>query len=149
MTTRQRAAANTQAARLSGVAFAWLGTLATVIAVIAILIGSPARAHDLAPLAGPGDISRRFGEIAPLVSAFVAAVVAAIVAALIGARRLDPVGGGFQLVVLGVAVDACVLGATGRVGHSIDGGVLGATLVCVAGGSAIIAGGIVALLGRE
>jgi hypothetical protein len=131
------------------VALAWLGTIATLVAVIAILLGSPARAHDLAPVTGLGDLERRFGEIAPLVAAFLAAMVAAIVAALIGSRRLDAVGGGLQLFVLGVAVDACVLGAAGRVGHSVDGGVLGATLVCVAGGAAIAAGGIVALLGRE
>jgi len=146
---RQRAAPNTQAARLSGVAFAWLGTSATLIAVVAILLGSPARAHDLAPITGLGDLTRRFGEIAPLTAACLAAVVAAIVAALVGSRRLDAVGGGLQLLVLGVAVDFCVLGAAGRVGHSVDGGVLAATLVCVAGGSAIAAGGIVALLGRE
>lgn len=146
---RQRAATNTQAARLSAVAFAWLGTTATLIAVIAILVGNPTRAHDLAPLTGPGDVGRRFGEIAPLLAAAAAAVVAAVVAAFVGARRLDPIGGGIQLVVLGGAVVACILGVSGRVGHSVDGGVLITALLCVAGGSAISAGGIISLLGRE
>ncbi len=146
---RRRAASSTQAARLSGVAFAWLGTIATLVAVIAILLGSPARAHDLAPLSGFGDLQRRFGEIAPLAAAFLASLVAAIVAAMVGSRRLDAVGGGLQLFVLGAVVDICILGAAGRIGHSVDGGVLAATLICVAGGSAIAAGGIVALLGRE
>ena len=115
---RQRSAPNTQAARLSGVAFAWLGTGVTLVAVVAILFGTPARAHDLPPITGFGDFTRRFGEIAPLTAASLAALVAAIVATMIGSRRLDPVGGGLQLFVLGAAVDACVLGAAGRVGRA-------------------------------
>ena len=82
-------------------------------------------------------------------AATVAGVVAAVVAAMVGARRLDPVGGGLQLIVLGGVAVGCVLAESGRIGHAVDGGVLGATLVCVAAGAAIAAGGIVAMLGRE
>jgi hypothetical protein len=145
---RPKTSPNTQAARLSAVAFAWLGAVAVLIAVFAILVGSPNRAYDLAPIGGLGDLGRRFGEISPLVAATVAGIVAAVVAAFVGARRLDAVGGGLQLFVLGGVVLACVAGEFGRIGHSADGGVLIATLVCVAGGAAIAAGGIVALLGR-
>lgn len=146
---RRRASTNTQAARLSAVVFAWFGAVAVLIAVLAILLGSPARAYDLAPLGGLHDLERRFGEISPLVAAALAGIVAAVVAALVGARRLDPIGGSAQLLVLGGVVLVCVIGESGRIGHSAEGGVLGATLLCVAGGSAIVAGGIVSLLGRE
>jgi len=134
---------------MSAVAFAWVGTIATLVAAISILVGAPEQARDLAPLGGLGDLTRRFGEFAPIVAAMASGIVAAVVAAMIGSRRLDPVAGGLQLFVLGAVTVACVLGATGRVGHATDGSVMIATLCCVAGGAAIAAGGIVALLGRE
>ena len=146
---RRRAATNSLAARVSAVAFAWLGTVATLVAAFAILVGAPDRAHDLAPLGGPGDVIGRFGEIAPVLAAVTAACVAAIVAAFIGSRRLDAAVGGLELFVLGGVVLVCILGMSGRVGHTLDGSVMRATLGCVAGGATIAAGGIVALLGRE
>jgi hypothetical protein len=148
-TTRQSTSPNTGAARLSAVVFTWLGAVALILAVFAILVGSPSKAYDLAPLGGLGDLTRRFGEFSPLVAASVAVVVASVVAAMVGARRLDPVAGGLQLVVLGGVAVACVLGEAGRIGHAADGGVLSATVVCVAGAAAVVAGGIVAMLGRE
>jgi hypothetical protein len=54
-----------------------------------------------------------------------------------------------ELIVLGLAVDVCVGGAIGRVGYAPDGTVLPAAVLCLMGGSLIIAGGIVAVLGRE
>ncbi len=146
---RRRAAANSQAARLSAVVFVWLGTIATFVAAIAILLGKPDEAHDLLPIAGFGDLTRRFGEIAPILAALFAALVAAVVVSFVGARRLDAPLGGFELFVLGAVVVVCILGMSGRIGHAADGSVLRATLGCVAGGAAIAAGGIVALLGRE
>src|SRR5512140_444991 len=107
---RRRAAANSQAARVSAVVFVWLGTIATLVAATAILIGKPDEAHDLLPVAGPGDLTRRFGEFAPILAALVAALLAAVVASLVGARRLDAPLGGFELFVLGTVVVVCVLG---------------------------------------
>jgi hypothetical protein len=146
---RQRAAPNTQAARASGMFFAWLGAVAALAGVISILTGSPSRAHDLAPLAGPGDVVSRLREIAPLLSAGAAAFVAAVIAMLSGSRRLDPVAAAIQLLILGTVVDVCVLGASNRIGHAADGSVLGAAILCVLGGSSIVAGAIVTSLGRE
>jgi hypothetical protein len=148
-TYRQRTSPNTQAARLSAVVFTWLGAVALILAVFAILVGSPAPAYDLAPLGGLGDLTRRFGEFSPLVAASVAVIVAAVIAAMIGARRLDPVAGGLQLVLLGGVAVACVLGESGRIGHTVDGGVLTPTVICVAAAAAVVAGGIVSMLGRE
>ena len=54
-----------------------------------------------------------------------------------------------ELFVLGLAIDVCIGGAAGRIGHSADGGVLAAAVVCMMGGAAVVAGGIVAALGRE
>jgi len=146
---RRRAAANSQAARLSAVVFVWLGTVATLVAATAILLGKPDEAHDLLPIGGFGDLARRVGEFAPIVAALVAAVVAAVVVSFVGARRLDALFGGCELFVLGAVVVISILGMSGRIGHAADGSVLRATLACVAGGAAIAAGGIVALLGRE
>ena len=36
-----------------------------------------------------------------------------------------------------------------RVGHATDGGVMGAAVACLMGGTAVLAGGIIAVLGRE
>jgi hypothetical protein len=53
------------------------------------------------------------------------------------------------LIVLGLAIDVCIAGAIGRVGHTEHGSVMPAAVVCLMGGSFMLAGGIVAMLGRE
>ena len=102
--------------------------------VISILSGKPAAAHDLAPLSGPGDLIPRLGQMAPILSAAIAAVVAVAVVALMTARRLAPVAASIELLILGLAIDVCVGGATGRIAHSTDGGVMAATVACMMGG---------------
>jgi hypothetical protein len=146
---RRVAAPNAAAARTSGIVFALLGAAAVLGGVVSILLGLPSAAHDLAPLTGPGDAVARFGQIAPLVSAGIAALVAGWIAILTARRRLDPWAASLELLVLGIAVCACTAGAIGRVGHAANGDVLPAAVVCMMGGAALVAGGIVALLGHE
>ncbi len=146
---RPVAASNARAAQASAVGFAVFGALLVLLGVASILTATPAQAHDLLPLAGIGDIPGRFGEVAPLLSATIAALVAGAVASLISVRRLDALAAAIELLVLGAVIEGCVLGTIGRIGHSTDGTVLGATVVCIMGGSAVVASGIVALLGRE
>jgi hypothetical protein len=146
---RPIAAPNARAARISGVVFAMAGTAVVLAGVFSILTGTPDMARDLAPLAGPGDIVARFGELGPLLAATAAALVAGVVAVLIAGRRLDPRAGSIELIVLGLAIDVCIGGAIRRVGYATDGTVLPAAVVCLMGGSFMVAGGLVALLGRE
>jgi hypothetical protein len=146
---RPRTAPNARAARISGAAFAVAGAAVVVAGVVSILTGTPNAAHDLAPLTAPADLADRFGQVAPVVSAAVAALVAAVVAALLGTRRLAPLAAAIELLVLGLAIDACIGGAVGRIGHATDGAVLGSTVACLMGGTAVVAGGIIAVLGHE
>jgi hypothetical protein len=137
------------AARISGAVFVVAGAAVVAGGVISILSGKPAAAHDLAPLSGPGDLIPRLGQMAPILSAAIAAVVAVAVVALMTARRLAPVAASIELLILGLAIDVCVGGATGRIAHSTDGGVMAATVACMMGGTAVMAGGFLALFGRE
>lgn len=146
---RAKMAPNARAARASGAAFAVGGAALVVAGVVSILAGSPSAAHDLAPLAGPADFVGRFGQVAPVVSAAVAGIVAAVVARLLATGRLEPLAAAIELLVLGLVVEVSIGGAIGRIGHATDGGVLGATVACLMGGTAVIAGGIVAVLGHE
>ncbi len=148
-TERQVAAPNARAARSSGVLFAVAGVAAVLVGVSSILTGVPSVARDLAPLSGPGDVIARFGQMAPVLSAALAALVAGAIAVLLARRRLDPWAASIELIVLGLAIDVCIGGAIGRVGYAVDGTVLAAAVVCLMGGSSLVAGGIVALLGRE
>ena len=143
------AAPNTRAARISGVVFAIAGATAVLGGVISILTGIPRAARDLAPLSGRGDAIARLGQWDPLLAAMAAALVAGVVAVLLARRRLDPLAASIELIVLGLAVDVCIGGAIGRVGHATDGSVLPAAVVCLMGGSFMLAGGIIAMLGRE
>jgi hypothetical protein len=146
---RSSMAPNARAARISGTAFAVAGAVAVVLGVASILAGIPSAAHDLVPLAGPGDVIGRFGQTAPVLAATLAAIVALAIAALLASGRLEPRAAAVELLILGLTVDFCIGGALGRVGHAADGGVMGATVVCLMGGMAVLAGGIIAVLGRE
>jgi hypothetical protein len=114
-----------------------------------VLLGVPAAAHDLVPVAGLGDATARLGQTAPVLSAGIAAIMALVIAALLAEDRLAAPAAALELLVLGLAVDICAGGAVGRIGHATDGGVLVATVVCLMGGVSIAAGGVVAALGRE
>ena len=138
-----------RAARLSGAAFARGGAGLAVAGAVSILTGSPNPAYDLAPLAGPADVFARFGQVAPVVSAAVAASVAAGIALLLAARRLEPRAAAIELAILGLAIAACIAGAAARVGYATDGSVLGSAVICLMGGTAVVAGGIIAVLGHE
>jgi len=146
---RQVAAPNARAARISGVVFALAGVAVVLAGVLSILTGTPDVARDLAPLTGPGEAVTRFGQLGPLLAAAAAAVVAGVVAILLAGRRLDPRAASIELIVLGLAIDVCIGGAIRRVGYATDGTVLPAAVVCLMGGSFMVAGGLVALLGRE
>ncbi len=130
-------------------AFAVGGAIVVIGGVVSMLVGQPEAAHDLAPLTGPGDLVARFGQMAPLLAAVVAAAVVIGVSLLLASRRLDPAAAAIELLVLGAAIDVCIGGAAGRIGHATTGGVLGAAVACVMGGTAVIAGGIVGVLSRE
>jgi hypothetical protein len=146
---RPRTAPNATGARVSGASFALGGAALVLIGIGSILTGNPNTARDLAPLAGPGDLLGRFGEVAPIVSAAIAAIVAGAVGILLATRRLTPLAAAMELLILGLAVAVCIAAASGRVGHATDGAVLGATVACLMGGTAIVAGGIIAVLGHE
>lgn len=150
MTTRRQVAMrNARAARISGTAFAVGGAVVVLGGVISILAGRPDAAHDLAPIGGPSDVIARFGQMAPVLSAAVASIVVVAVAGLMALRRLTSQAAALELLVLGLMIDVCIAGAGGRIGHATDGAVLGAAVACLMGGSAVIGGAIVALLGRE
>jgi hypothetical protein len=142
-------AMESSAARLSGVAFGALGTGLVLAGVISIATGLPHQAHNMAPLAGPGEIGRRLGEISPLLAAALAALVAAGVVLLLGARKLKPASAAVELIVLGAAIEVCVLGAIGRIGYAADGSVLLAGVACLMGGAAVVAAGLIAGLVSE
>lgn len=125
------------------------GATVVLVGVASILAGQPAAAHDLAPLTGPGDLVSRFGQMAPLLAAAVAAAVALGVAGLLALRRLHPVAAAIELLVLGAAIDVSIAGSVARIGHATNGDVMGAAVACVMGATAVIAGGIVGVLGRE
>jgi hypothetical protein len=146
---RSTAEASGRAARISGAAFAVGGAAVVLTGVASILTGKPDAAHDLVPLAGPADLFGRFGQTAPVVSAAVAALVAGSVAGLLILRRLEPLAAAVELLVLGLVIEACIGGAAARIGHSAAGGVLGAAVACMMGGAAVVAGGVIALIGRE
>lgn len=146
---RPVAAPNSRAARISSVVFAIAGAVAVLGGVVSILTGVPSAARDLAPLSGRGDAIARLGEFGPLLAATAAALVAGAVAVLLARRRLDPRAAAIELIILGLAVDICIGGSIGRVGHATDGTVMLAAVVCLIGGSFMLAGGIVAMLGRE
>jgi hypothetical protein len=146
---RPVAAPNARAARISSVVFAVAGAVVVLCGVASILTGVPGAARDLVPVSGPGDLVGRFGQLGPLLAAAAAALVTGAIAVLLALRRLDVRAALIELIVLGLAVDVCVGGAIGRVGYAPDGTVLPAAVLCLMGGSLIIAGGIVAVLGRE
>jgi hypothetical protein len=137
------------AARLSSVAFGSLGAGLVIAAPVSIALGLPRRAYNLAPLAGPGDVLGRLGELTPLIATGLAALVAAAVVIQLGARRLHPLTAAAELIVLGAAVVVCAMGSIGRVGYSADGSVLAAGIAYLAGGAALVSAGIVATLVRE
>ncbi len=140
-------AVQSNAARLSGVAFGALGTGLVLAGVISIVTGVPHQAHNMAPLAGLADIGGRLGEISPLLAAALAALVVAGVVLLLGARRLNPVSAAAELIVLGVAIEVCVVGSIGRIGYAADGSVLLAGVACLMGGAAVTAAGMVTAAG--
>jgi hypothetical protein len=146
---RSMAAPNARAARISGAVFASAGAIAVLAGVLSVLVGVPAQAHDLTPLAGPGEVLSRFGEMAPLLSAGIAAIVAIGVAGLLVGRRLEPQAAVTELLVLALVMEVCIGAATSRVGHAADGGVLMATVVCLMGGVGVVAGALISALGRE
>lgn len=134
---------------MSAAVFAAAGAIVVVGGVASILAGTPSAADDLVPLTGPADAVSRLGEVAPILSAAVAAGVAVAISALVALRRLAPVAGSIELLVLGLVVEVCIGGAVERIGHSADGGVMGATVAAMMGGAAVIAAGVIALLDRE
>jgi hypothetical protein len=138
-----------RAALASAVLFAAGGGFLVLLGLASILTGTPAKAHDLAPVASLGDVAARLGELAPLLSTSAAVVVVAAVASMVALRRVGAIAATFELLVLGLVIEACIVGSVGRIGHATDGSVLGATVICVMGGASVIAGGIVALLARE
>jgi hypothetical protein len=142
-------APDARAVRISAAAFTVGGAIVLVAGVVSILIGWPTRAHDLAPMSGPGDLLGRVDQIAPLLSSVLAAAFALIVARLAVRKLLDPRAAAVQLLILGVVIDVCVAGAAGRVGHATDGSVLGAAVACLMGGAAVAVGGVMNLFGRE
>ena len=146
---RSTSTPSARAARISGAAFALGGALVVIGGVAAILTGTPVAAHDLAPLTGPGDLAGRFGQVSPLVSAAAAAVVVAAVAVMMARGRLQPLAAAIELLVLALVIDACIGGAAARIGHASDGGVLGASVASLMGGTSIVAGAIITVIGRE
>lgn len=146
---RPVAAPNARAARISGAIFGLCGAVVVLGGVASILTGLPSVAHDLGPLTGPTDLGARFAQMAPVLSAAIAALVVVAVVGLTAMRRLVPDAAAMELLVLGMVIEGCIGGAIGRIGYSADGAVLGATVACLTGGAAVVAGGIVTVLGRE
>jgi hypothetical protein len=138
-----------RAARLSAVAFGTFGTGLITAGVISIATGIPRQAHNLAPLAGPAEIGRRLGEISPLVAAALAAAVVASIVLALATRRLRPLAAASELIVVGAAIEVCVLGAIGRIGYAADGSVLLAGIFCLTGGVSVLAAGLLAALVPE
>jgi hypothetical protein len=137
------------AARLSAVAFGTIGAGLVLAGVGSIATGVPRHAYNLAPLAGPPEIGRRLGEISPLVATALAALVVASVVMMLATRRLRPAAAAAELIVLGAAIEVCVIGAIGRIGFADDGSVLLAGIFCLTGGAAVLAAGLLAALVGE
>jgi hypothetical protein len=135
--------------RLSGLAFGTFGAALVLAGALSIATGVPSAARDLRPVGGLGDVTGRLGELLPLFSAVVAALVAASVAVLLATRKLRPSAASLELIVLGVAIEVCVLGAAGRIGYATDGSVLVAAVACLSGGVAVLAAGVVTALTGE
>ena len=146
---RPKVAPDARAARISSAAFAAGGAGAVFCGIASILTGTPNVAHDLAPVTGPADLLARIAQIAPIMSAALGAIVVLGIAAMLASTRLEPRAAALELLILGLAIDVCIGGATGRVGHATDGAVMGSAVVCLMGGTAVVAGGIIAVLGRE
>ncbi len=138
-----------RAARLSAVAFGTFGTGLVLAGVISIATGMPRQAYNLAPLAGPAAVGARLGEISPLVAAGLAAVVVASIVMMLGTRRLRPAAAASELIVLGAAIEVCVVGAIGRIGYAADGSVLLAGIFCLTGGASVLMAGLLAALVSE
>lgn len=142
-------AADGRASRLSAIGFGAFGAVLVLAGVISIATGIPNQAHNMAPLAGPADIGRRLGEISPLIAASLAALVVALVVLTLAMRRLSRDAAAAELIVLGVAIEICVIGAIGRIGYAPNGSVLFAGLACITGGASVIAAGVIAALVHE
>jgi hypothetical protein len=142
-------ATDDRAARQSAVAFGIFGTGLVLAGVISIATGIPRQAHNLAPLAGPAEVGGRLGEISPLVAAALAAAVVASIVLMLATRRLRPLAAASELIVLGAAIEVCVLGAIGRIGYAADGSVLLAGIFCLTGGVSVLAAGLLAALVPE
>ena len=138
-----------RAARLSAVAFGTLGVGLIVGGVVSIATGIPHRAYNMAPLAGPTDLFGRLGELSPLMAATIGALAVASVVLMLATRRLRPATAAAELLVLGMALEVCVVGAIGRIGYAADASVLLAGVACLTGGSAVIAAGVLAAAVRE
>jgi hypothetical protein len=138
-----------QAARLSAFAFGVLGAGLVAAGVVSIATGIPHPAYNLAPLSGPVDLLRRLGEVTPLLAAGLGAVVVAWLALMLVSGRLRPATAALELIVVGLAVEVCVVGAIGRLGYAPDGTVLVAGVACVTGGASAIAAGLLAALVHE
>ncbi len=138
-----------RAARGSAVAFGLAGIGLVLGGIASIACGVPREAYDLAPLAGPGDVARRLGEITPLLGAAVAALVSAAVVAQLAKGRVAAETAATELIVLGAAVEVCIGGSVARIGYGPDGTVLIAAVLCLSGGVALAAAGCVAALVGE
>jgi len=136
-------------ARLSAVAFGTFGAGLVLVGVLSIATGIPHQAHNMAPLAGPADVGGRLGEVSPLIAAVLAAGVVAWIVVMLATRRLRPDTAAAELMVLGAAIEICVVGAIGRIGYSADGSVLLAGVACLTGGAAVGAAGVLTALVRE
>ena len=145
MVVQRRRVADDEAGRRGGIAFGTAGAALVVLGIVSAVTGVPSAAHGLAPLGGLGELGTRLGEFSLPFSAAIAALVAGTIVALLDARRLKLGQAGIELLVLGVAVEACLLAAASRVGYAADGSVLPAAVACLTGGASIIAAGIVSI----
>lgn len=136
-------------ARLSAVAFGTFGAGLVLVGVLSIATGIPHQAHNMAPLAGPADVGGRLGEVSPLIAAVLAAGVVAWIVVMLATRRLRPDTAAAELMVLGAAIEICVVGAIGRIGYAADGSVLLAGVACLTGGASVVAAGALTALVRE
>jgi hypothetical protein len=143
---RRGGPAGSRVADRAGIAFGVAGAALTLGGIGSVVTGLPKAAHGLAPVAGLADLGTRFGEFSLLLSAGIAALVAATILTLLAGGRLRPGPAGFELVVLGGAIEVCVLAASSRVGYAVDGSVLPAAVACLTGGAAIVAAGAVSIL---
>jgi hypothetical protein len=143
---RRGGPAGSRVAGRAGIAFGVAGAVLTLGGIGSVVTGLPKAAHGLAPVAGLADLGTRFGEFSLLLSAGIAALVAAIILTLLAGGGLRPRPAGIELVVLGGAIEVCVLAVSSRVGYAVDGSVLPAAVACLTGGAAIVAAGVVSIL---